>query len=121
MKKLICIKGICLALSLVGFSQTQKRTDPAVKAPVMKTENQQKKNIPTKHMYTCPMHPEVLMDKPGKCPKCGMNLIKKVSEKVIYTCPMHKEVQMDKPGKCPKCGMNLVKKMPIKKAESNKI
>ena len=24
--------------------------------------------------YTCPMHPEVRMDEPGKCPKCGMAL-----------------------------------------------
>lgn len=24
--------------------------------------------------YACPMHPEVTSDKPGKCPKCGMNL-----------------------------------------------
>lgn len=23
-------------------------------------------------MYTCPMHPEVISDKPGNCPKCGM-------------------------------------------------
>lgn len=27
--------------------------------------------------YTCPMHPEVKSEKPGKCPKCGMNLEKK--------------------------------------------
>jgi len=27
--------------------------------------------------YTCPMHPEVKSDKPGKCPKCGMELVKK--------------------------------------------
>jgi len=27
--------------------------------------------------YTCPMHPEVVTDHPGKCPKCGMNLIVK--------------------------------------------
>lgn len=28
--------------------------------------------------YTCPMHPEIKQDKPGKCPKCGgMNLVKK--------------------------------------------
>ena len=27
--------------------------------------------------YTCPMHPEVKSDKPGKCPKCGMTLVKK--------------------------------------------
>ena len=25
--------------------------------------------------YTCPMHPEIVQDKPGNCPKCGMNLI----------------------------------------------
>lgn len=24
--------------------------------------------------YTCPMHPEVQTDKPGRCPKCGMDL-----------------------------------------------
>ncbi len=27
--------------------------------------------------YTCPMDPEVSSDKPGKCPKCGMTLVKK--------------------------------------------
>jgi Cu+-exporting ATPase len=25
-------------------------------------------------MYTCPMHPEVLREGPGSCPKCGMAL-----------------------------------------------
>jgi Cu2+-exporting ATPase len=25
--------------------------------------------------YTCPMHPEILKDEPGSCPKCGMNLV----------------------------------------------
>src|SRR6266498_329941 len=28
-------------------------------------------------VYTCVMHPEVQMTKPGKCPKCGMTLVKK--------------------------------------------
>jgi hypothetical protein len=26
--------------------------------------------------YTCPMHPEVQQERPGKCPKCGMELVK---------------------------------------------
>jgi len=29
-------------------------------------------------IYTCPMHPEVEQDKPGDCPKCGMDLEQKV-------------------------------------------
>ncbi len=27
--------------------------------------------------YTCPMHPTVVQDKPGTCPICGMDLVKK--------------------------------------------
>ena len=38
------------------------------------TKNQ---NTTTKKSYTCSMHPEVISDKPGKCPKCGMELIEK--------------------------------------------
>ncbi len=30
-----------------------------------------------KVLYVCPMHPEETSDKPGKCPKCGMDLVKK--------------------------------------------
>ena len=25
--------------------------------------------------YTCEMHPEVVQDAPGRCPKCGMKLV----------------------------------------------
>ena len=32
---------------------------------------------PAAGTWTCPMHPEVISDKPGKCPKCGMTLVKK--------------------------------------------
>lgn len=28
-------------------------------------------------VYTCPMHPQIIRDKPGNCPICGMALVKK--------------------------------------------
>ncbi len=31
-------------------------------------------------IYTCPMHPTVVSDKPGSCPVCGMDLVKKARE-----------------------------------------
>ncbi|MCX5668904.1 MAG: copper-translocating P-type ATPase, partial [Candidatus Omnitrophica bacterium] len=32
-----------------------------------------------KAMYICPMHPEIEQDKPGDCPKCGMQLEQKAA------------------------------------------
>ena len=78
--------------------------------------------------FTCPMHPEVLSDAPGSCPKCGMFLVPveakaedhsghhhhdhgkhtAANAPAQYTCPMHPEVVSDAPGNCPKCGMFLV-------------
>ena len=31
-----------------------------------------------KELYTCPMHPFIIKDKPGSCPICGMTLVKKI-------------------------------------------
>ncbi len=57
------------------------------------------------------MHPEVISDKPGDCPKCGMALeqilILTGSAATIYTCPMHPEIEQNHPGDCQKCGMPL--------------
>jgi hypothetical protein len=34
-------------------------------------------------IYTCPMHPQVISDKPGKCPICGMRLVVKQDAKTV--------------------------------------
>jgi transcription initiation factor IIE alpha subunit len=66
------------------------------------------------------MHPEVVSDKPGKCPKCGMDLVQSKSSAnptKTYTCPMHSDVSSDKPGDCPKCGMQLTENKSGKKGK----
>ncbi len=93
------------ALTVPNEAITQFNGQPAVWVALGSTTSH-----PTE--YTCPMHPEVRSDKPGKCPKCGMDLVPTkrhaAPAKTEYTCPMHPEVHSDKPGRCPKCGMDLV-------------
>lgn len=45
--------------------------------------------------YTCPMHPEVLASKPGKCPKCGMDLV--VKKEAKKDAPQKKSSTKNKP------------------------
>ena len=76
-------------------------------------------------MYTCPMPQDsVFSDKPGKCPKCGMELVLMETDSMHlkqdsaksnvniakgYTCPMHPQILSDTAGNCPICGMQLEK------------
>ncbi len=101
------------------------------------TEEFQAPALQSRIEYTCPMHPEVVSDEPGSCPKCGMFLVPRETDAgsahdhaamasampvtseshhhahgqpapAAYVCPMHPEVTSDEPGSCPKCGMTLV-------------
>ena len=100
MKKSIFLLMMLTFTAVVLFAQT--------------TKDKAKQDSSVQVTYTCPMHRDVVSDKPGKCPKCGMDLVKKQTKepvsKVLYTCPMHPDYISDKPGTCPKCGMTLVKK-----------
>ena len=64
----------------VKKANTVKKAEPAqVAQPVLKSVEQPQisSSFNPKATYTCPMHPEVISDKPGKCPKCGMELVEK--------------------------------------------
>lgn len=43
----------------------------------MKKESEESKPMSGKTYYTCVMHPQIHEDKPGKCPICGVTLVKK--------------------------------------------
>jgi RND family efflux transporter MFP subunit len=70
--------------------------------------------VHTDDEYFCPMHPQIVRDKPGECPVCGMKLEKRVppgaspaaavspsGERRIlfYRHPMNPSIHSDKPAK----------------------
>lgn len=59
--------------------------------------------------YVCPMpqDADVIEDKPGTCPKCGMRLqtVRFVS---VWTCPIHAAVIKEAAGTCPLDGRRLI-------------
>ena len=68
-RTIIMALAICMA---TATSFAQEKLGPPTKNP---------HHMKTSKKYTCTMHPEVVMDKPGKCPKCGMDLVKMKSTK----------------------------------------
>ncbi|MEO7582164.1 MAG: DUF6799 domain-containing protein [Ferruginibacter sp.] len=68
-KKMMMKEGDCMEMS--GKMGKCSMMNKSMKSSKMKKN----KNMAT--VYTCPMHPEVTSNKAGKCPKCGMDLVKK--------------------------------------------
>ena len=114
MKNLIIALSLFFVANTTVLAQEKKETS---KKEVQKT------------MYTCPMHPKVIGDKKGKCPKCGMDLVASketahtatakgnqatTTVKSKYVCTMDGSAS-DKPGKCPKCGMAMTERKSEKK------
>lgn len=59
-------------------------TEPANTTPATHAHDHA---APMADTYTCPMHPQVVKNAPGRCPICGMNLVKKESAKPEKAAP----------------------------------
>lgn len=70
MKKTIFAIALLLAANTGTFAETPNH-------------NIQKKSITAVVKFTCPMHKQIVRNKPGKCPKCGMKLVPIKKKKAI--------------------------------------
>jgi membrane fusion protein, copper/silver efflux system len=69
-KSKIAIIFIVIVIFLIGFSMFNRNSAPE---KTNTSENLQKHEEHT--IWTCSMHPQIRLPKPGKCPICGMTLI----------------------------------------------
>ncbi len=62
---------ILATIGVAGCNRSKSDADPAA----LSAAAPESPAVAAATKYTCPMHPDVVSDKAGKCPKCGMNLV----------------------------------------------
>jgi hypothetical protein len=67
--------GCCDAADQASRAACPTMRGPMAPASVTPATQPAAASQPAHVTYTCPMHPEVVSDKPGTCPKCGMQLV----------------------------------------------
>ena len=81
------MKGMDMpGMSGMGHGQKPAATQPSQTAPDMEEMHHHShpgsatQPAATQALYTCKMHPQVVSNQPGKCPICGMKLVKKTAQ-----------------------------------------
>jgi membrane fusion protein, copper/silver efflux system len=63
------------AMTLIPVMATPDAIQPSTNPSPSNNNSPFIANPVAKQLYTCPMHPEIISDQPGKCPKCEMDLV----------------------------------------------
>lgn len=74
MKNIFKNKWVLIIIVLIVGIIIGKLISPSSTQEIVTKENQHDE-ASHKEVWTCSMHPQIRMDKPGKCPICGMDLI----------------------------------------------
>jgi hypothetical protein len=114
MKRVIIISAVTIVVTILtacsgstsatvpaADTTAKASTDTSAKMVVMDTTKMPMDTMKTSSTtsvvkYTCKMHPEVISDKPGKCPKCGMELVEVKSTEMKSTMSMGHDSTMSK-------------------------
>lgn len=144
---------LCLSVSVLFLltacdrnKSIQDKNDASMTADAAATTDvANSKATVTNALYVCPMHPHIKEHGPGKCPICGMDLVKKEvaappaepssdmqkkdgemkpndasTQKILYYYdPMRPEEHFDKPGPSPFMDMQLVPKYAAAESGNN--
>src|SRR5436190_19860410 len=78
-KEILALVASAVALVTLAARAQVGAVDPNRPHAEQEQEHEQEKG--KKQKYTCPMHPELVVDHPGNCPKCGMKLVPKTEKK----------------------------------------